>query len=216
MIQPLFADVDSMDATPYPRHDLCEQGSDDQGNERVAVTLFADELSLEHFILSAACQPEYTTFFRAAAPEWNQPFRWCSMDSRVDGVAAMALQPLIDASFNDAGPRTNGHSPNGVASLPARWTWLALGGVRLKVVPRGDVGKLPLKNSASLLGIDVWESAYFLDFGNRDRVRLHALLDNLSHWQFAIDNLSMGRVRIFASTKTPLPRARRCRGFNPR
>jgi len=134
-----------------------DQDCDDRGNERVAVSLFAGEPSLQHFILTVACQHEYASFFKAAAPEWNHEFRWRDLDTGTDAAVATALQSVIGASFSDAEARATGHHPQGVASL---------------------------------LGIDVWENAYCLDFGNQAQSRLRALLENPSHWHFTFDNLA--------------------------
>lgn len=74
-------------------------------------------------------------------------------------------------------------------------------------VARGDIGRLPLKTSASLVGIDTGASAYLLNFGKDDSARLGALLDNLRHSQFAVENLGPGTTSRSIVTSGAAPTA---------
>jgi Fe-Mn family superoxide dismutase len=40
-----------------------------------------------------------------------------------------------------------------------------------------------------LLTVDVWEHAYYLDYQNRRADYVSAVLDKLSNWEFAAENL---------------------------
>ena len=172
-----------------PRDNKRDLWTDDQRNERVAVSLFS-ELSSGHLILSAACEPEYTTLFRAGAPAWNSDFQWRTVDPDIDGSEVTTLQQLLGASF---GSSQSGSAVPRSAGLPFpsyRWTWLALSGVRLKVDSRGPWGACFLDDARASLAIEAWEAAYFLDFEDQPRSRLKQVLDRLVQWRFSIARAS--------------------------
>jgi superoxide dismutase len=172
----------------FNAHDsLTRQALDDLGNERVAVTLFS-ELSSEHLIYSAACRPEYTTLFRAAAPHWNSAYPWRAVDARSDGPGALALQPVLQGCFAIPQPRQAGpvEIPLGLATSSYRWIWLALSGVSLKVDSRDRTGLRFPDEAPVRLALDSWKAAYFLDFRNQPRSRLQRVLDRLRHWRFSM------------------------------
>jgi len=161
---------------------------DDQGNERVAVTLFS-ELSSEHLILSAACRPEYTTLFKAAAPRWNSDFQWRAIDAHSEGADAQALQELLRGSFGGPQPTAAARRDDSAPASSYRWMWLALNGVRLKVDSRGRRGTRLKGESRFRLAIDAWDTAYFLDFENQPRSRVRRVLGRLVHWRFSMGHL---------------------------
>ena len=42
----------------------------------------------------------------------------------------------------------------------------------------------------TMLAIDVWEHAYYLDYQNRRADYVNAMLDKLINWEFALQNAS--------------------------
>ncbi len=72
------------------------------------------------------------------------------------------------------------------------WAWLVSEGGKLKVVKTPNAEK-PLTTSATpLLTLDVWEHAYYLDYQNRRKDYVSAVVDNLLNWDFALKNLPEG------------------------
>ena len=176
--------------TYRPRLRIKAQDTDDRGSDRLAVTLFS-ELSLEHLIVSTACQPEFTTVFKASAPDWNRSFQWRGVDLPNEDVGSLALQTLIQSSFSETGDGAALRDSTMPSPTAYRWTWLALNGVLLKVVA-GATGGQGFKAAANYeLSIDQWQSAYFLDFGNQPRSRLRRLLHRLMHWRFSLSHFGM-------------------------
>ena len=66
---------------------------------------------------------------------------------------------------------------------------LVLDDGKLTVV-KTDNAQTPLaEHMRPLLTIDVWEHAYYLDFQNRRADYVSGVLDNLTNWEFASENL---------------------------
>ena len=70
------------------------------------------------------------------------------------------------------------------------WVWLVIKAGELKVVTTGNADHPLTRGWKTLLAIDVWEHAYYLDYQNRRADYVNALLDDLINWQFAAENLT--------------------------
>jgi Fe-Mn family superoxide dismutase len=63
--------------------------------------------------------------------------------------------------------------------------WLARKGSRLEIIKTSNADN-PLSTGARpLIGCDVWEHAYYIDYRNRRLDFLNAYLDHLVNWETA-------------------------------
>lgn len=67
------------------------------------------------------------------------------------------------------------------------WVWLVRDGDKLAVAGMKDAGDPLAEGGKGVLGIDVWEHAYYLDHENRRAEHVAAVLDKLVNWQFVSD-----------------------------
>ena len=71
----------------------------------------------------------------------------------------------------------------------AGWCWLAVQDGRI-VVMKTPNGENPLVHGAEpILGCDVWEHAYYIDYRNRRPDYLKAFLDHLVSWEHVAEML---------------------------
>ena len=71
------------------------------------------------------------------------------------------------------------------------WTWLAQDSGGQLVIKNYANGGNPVKdNLVPLLGFDVWEHAYYLDWQNRRADYAKAVLEKLVNWKFASENFA--------------------------
>jgi Fe-Mn family superoxide dismutase len=99
---------------------------------------------------------------------WNHTFFWQIMKPGGGGDPSGALADAINDTFGDAGQLKAQVNDAGVKRFGSGWTWLVWDGTGLAVrsTPNQD-NPLMDSDDVPLLGIDVWEHAYYLKYQNR-------------------------------------------------
>ena len=99
---------------------------------------------------------------------WNHTFFWQIMKPGGGGDPSGALADAINDVFGDAGQLKAQVNDVGVKRFGSGWTWLVWDGTGLAVrsTPNQD-NPLMDSDDVPLLGIDVWEHAYYLSYQNR-------------------------------------------------
>jgi Fe-Mn family superoxide dismutase len=99
---------------------------------------------------------------------WNHTFFWQIMKPGGGGAPSGALADAISDTFGDAGQLKAQVNDAGVKRFGSGWTWLVWDGTGLAVrsTPNQD-NPLMDSDDVPLLGIDVWEHAYYLSYQNR-------------------------------------------------
>ena len=71
----------------------------------------------------------------------------------------------------------------GVTQFGSGWAWLAIKGGKLEIMKTPN-GENPLMFGAHpILGVDVWEHSYYIDYKNARAKYLEAFVDNLINWE---------------------------------
>jgi Fe-Mn family superoxide dismutase len=71
----------------------------------------------------------------------------------------------------------------GVTQFGSGWAWLAVRDGKLEVLKTPN-GENPLMHGASpILGVDVWEHSYYIDYRNARAKYLEAFVDSLVDWE---------------------------------
>jgi Fe-Mn family superoxide dismutase len=78
-----------------------------------------------------------------------------------------ALAQAIGDTFGDADQLKAAINDGGVKRFGSGWTWLAWDGTGLAVYSTANQDSPLLQSHVPLLGIDVWEHAYYLRYQNR-------------------------------------------------
>ncbi len=160
----------------------------DNLNKLVAGTELAD-LSLEQVIAATVGRADKAGIFNNAAQIWNHTFYWNSLTPKGGGEPPAALKQKIEASFGTVEACKQELATAATTQFGSGWAWLALDGDKLKVVKTANANVPLTEGMKTLLVIDVWEHAYYLDYQNRRADYVSAVLDRLINWGFAENNL---------------------------
>jgi len=101
---------------------------------------------------------------------WNHSMFWEWMAPNAGGAPSGKLADAIKASFGDFEKFKEQFSAAGVGRFGSGWAWLLNDGGKLSITstPNQDNPLMDGKSAKSiLLGLDVWEHAYYLNYQNR-------------------------------------------------
>jgi Fe-Mn family superoxide dismutase len=97
----------------------------------------------------------------------NHSLFWQIMKPGGGGDPSGALADAIANTFGDAGQLRTALNDGGVKRFGSGWTWLVWDGTGLAVYSTANQDSPWLQDDVPLLGIDVWEHAYYLRYQNR-------------------------------------------------
>jgi Fe-Mn family superoxide dismutase len=98
---------------------------------------------------------------------WNHSFFWQIMKPKGGGEPSGALDEAIRSTFGDSDELKAQVNDAGVKRFGSGWTWLVADGGNLTVVSTPNQDNPVMDGKTPILGIDVWEHAYYLKYRNR-------------------------------------------------
>jgi Fe-Mn family superoxide dismutase len=118
---------------------------------------------------------------------WNHSFFWKIMAPKAGGAPTGALANAINATFGSFDAFKEKFEAAGVGRFGSGWAWLVVNGGKLEIVSTANQDN-PLMGKAvagcegtPILGVDVWEHAYYLKYQNRRPDYLKAFW-NVVNW----------------------------------
>ena len=142
--------------------------------------------SLEDIVKLANNKPDMAPIFNNAGQHWNHILFWQCMSPSGGGIPG-ALEAKIKTDFGGVTQFKDAFKAGGVGQFGSGWVWLVLGADGKLKVTRSPNGSNPLAagEGKALLGCDVWEHSYYLDFRNRRPDYVQNWLDKLANYEFA-------------------------------
>ena len=160
----------------------------DKLNELVAGTAY-EQMSLEEIVKKAAGNDKDKLIFNNAAQLWNHDFYWQSMAPK-GGEPTGKLADALKSSFGGVKEFKEAFAKAAVAQFGSGWAWLVKGkDGKLEIATTSNADTPIAHGKTALLGADVWEHAYYLDYQNRRPDHVKDWLDKLANWSFAEKNL---------------------------
>jgi Fe-Mn family superoxide dismutase len=158
-------------------------------NRLIAGTELAG-LPLDRIVTLTAGSADRVGIFNNAAQAWNHGFYWQCLKPKGGGVPPMALKEKMESAFGSVDACKKELADGAVAQFGSGWAWLALDCGKLKVVKTANADTPIAHGLKPLLAIDVWEHAYYLDYQNKRADHVDAVIEKLTNWEFAAENLA--------------------------
>jgi Fe-Mn family superoxide dismutase len=149
-------------------HDKHHQAYVDNANKALEGTEWADR-PVEQVLANLDTLPEdiRTAVRNNAGGHANHTLFWEIMAPNGGGEPSRALADAIKSTFDSLEDLKKLVNDTGVKRFGSGWTWLVHDGTGLAVYSTANQDS-PISNSDTpLLGIDVWEHAYYLKYQNR-------------------------------------------------
>jgi Fe-Mn family superoxide dismutase len=151
-------------------HDKHHQAYVDNANAALAGTQWADR-PVEQVLVEIDLLPEEkrTAVRNNAGGHANHTLFWEIMSPDGGGEPSGSLGKAIDDAFGGLDELKQLLNDGGVKRFGSGWSWLVWDGTGLAVysTPNQDSPILKDWDDVPLLGIDVWEHAYYLKYQNR-------------------------------------------------
>ncbi|OGG14526.1 superoxide dismutase [Candidatus Gottesmanbacteria bacterium RIFCSPHIGHO2_01_FULL_39_10] len=97
----------------------------------------------------------------------NHTFFWEIMGSGKGGEPSGKVAEVIKSTFGDFGKFQEAFSKAGVGRFGSGWAWLVASGGKLTITDTPNQDNPWMENKTPILGIDVWEHAYYLKYQNK-------------------------------------------------
>jgi len=123
---------------------------------------------------------------------WNHAMFWQIMGPGKGGAPVGNLAAAINASFGTFDTFKEKLSAAGVGRFGSGWAWLIKTGSGLEITSTPNQDNPLMEGKHAVLGVDVWEHAYYLKYQNR-RPDYLAAWWNVVNWQEAESRFNAGK-----------------------
>lgn len=157
-------------------------------NGLVQGTEFSD-LPLEEVVRKSYGDKEFQKIFNNAGQAWNHIIYWEEMTPGGARNPSGILAQKIEEHFGGFDPFKDRFVQVAGAVFGSGWAWLVENNGVLSIEGMPNAENPLARGKKTLMGIDVWEHAYYLDYQNRRPDYVSAVLENLINWDYVGDRL---------------------------
>jgi superoxide dismutase, Fe-Mn family len=149
-------------------HDKHHQAYVDNANKALEGTEWADR-DVEDVLrdLSGLPADKQTPVQNNAGGHANHSLFWTVMSPDGGGTPSGEFADAIDQAFGGYDALKETMTQNGITRFGSGWSWLVWNGSALEAYSTANQDSPLLEGHTPLLGVDVWEHAYYLRYQNR-------------------------------------------------
>ena len=165
------------------QHGQHQRACVDAVNQRIIGTEWEDA-PLERIV-----RESQGSLFESAAQAWNLQFQWQCLRPRGSGDPQGRLADRVKRRFGDVAGLRHAFNDAALGLFGAGWAWLVLhpdGSLAIQVTR--NAGTPLTSHSTPLLGCNLWEHAYYLDYQN-DRARYLEAWWKAVNWESASEQM---------------------------
>ena len=147
--------------------------------------------TLEEIIALTYGDADRAPVFNNAGQHWNHIHFWNALSPVGGGIPGKLEGKIVDA-FGSVEQFKADFKTAAIGQFGSSWACLMQksdGTLAVTKTPNG-VNPLATGEGTTLLGLDVWEHSYYVDFRNRRPDYVTNFLDNLANYEFAEANLA--------------------------
>lgn len=125
--------------------------------------------SLEDLLMDLNSVPEdiRTAVRNNGGGAWNHSMFWEIMGPNAGGEPKGRLAEALKQQFGDFASFKDQMNKAGVARFGSGWAWLVKQGEKLAIVSTANQDNPMSEGMVPVMGVDVWEHAYYLKYQNR-------------------------------------------------
>ena len=163
-------------------HDKHHQAYVDMGNKLAEENGMSGK-SLEEIVV--ASHGKIPGLFNNAAQHYNHVHFWHWMKNGGGGKKLPGkVQAAFDRDLGGYDKFRNDFMEAGKTQFGSGWCWVAVKDGKLSIMKTPN-GENPLVHGAQpILGCDVWEHSYYIDYRNARPKYLEAFVDSLINWEY--------------------------------
>jgi len=142
--------------------------------------------TLDEIVKLSHGKPDMAGVFNNAGQHWNHILFWKNMSPHGGGIPG-ALEKKLTEDFGSVQHFKDAFRTAATTQFGSGWAWLILGHdgkLKCTKTPNGS-NPLATGEGTALLGCDVWEHSYYLDFRNRRPDYVTNWLDKIANYEFA-------------------------------
>ena len=125
--------------------------------------------------------------FNNVGQHYNHMHFWNWMKPNGGGSVPGKIEKALVESIGSVDKFKEDFIAAGTTQFGSGWAWLSVKDGKL-VVSKTQNGESPLVHGAKpILGVDVWEHSYYIDYRNRRPDYLKAFVEHLINWDYVLE-----------------------------
>ena len=152
-------------------------------NNFIKDTDMADK-SLEEIIVDSSKDKAKAGIFNNASQHWNHNLFWKCMKPSGGGKIPPKLEKRIVDDLGSIEQFKKDFIQAGTTQFGSGWCWLSINNGKLVVTKTANAANPLIENMKPILGCDVWEHSYYIDYKNRRPEYLNNFVEKLINWEY--------------------------------